>query len=460
MLATGTLAYSLTTALVVPALPVIEQEVGASTTQGAWLLTAFLLAASVATPVLGRLGDVLGRKWVLVAVLATLVAGTVISALADSIAVLVVGRVVQGAAGGIFPLSFGIVRDEFPPGRIALGVSLLSAMLAIGGGAGMVLAGPITDNLSYHWIFWVPLAPAALALVASVFAVAPSPARSSSRINWLAATLLSAWLVCLLVAFSEAPTRGWASPLFGSLLAAAAVLGAGWAVVEARSRVPLVDMRMMRLPVVWPVNATALLLGAAMFSTFLLVPTLVQQPRGTGYGFGAGVTQSGLFLVAGTVAITLASTFAARIAGRVGARAPLIGGCAITTLAISLYAVAHAEAWEMYLANTVFGIGVGFAMASVANLIVHAVPLDQTGIATGMNTIMRTVGGAIGAQIAASIVAASAGPDGLPAESGFVAAFAFCALAAVLAVVTAILVPRPGGSKRFPALAEATAGSD
>jgi EmrB/QacA subfamily drug resistance transporter len=460
VLALGTLAYSLTTSLVVPALPVIEREFDASTTQAAWMLTAFLLAASVATPIIGRLGDIFGKKWVLVGVLAVLVGGTVICGVANSIGVLVVGRLIQGTAGGIFPLAFGIVRDEFPPRRVALGVSLLSAMLAIGGGAGTVLAGPITENFSFHWLFWVPLMPAVAALVAAVVVIPQSRTRAESSINWLAALLLSAWLVCLLVAFSEAPTKGWGSPLFVSLVAAAIALCAAWVHVEIRSKDPLVDMRMMRLPVVWTVNATALLLGGAMYSVFLLVPTLAQLPTSTGFGFGASVTQAGFFLLAGTVAITVFSPIAARLANRVGARVPLISGCAITTVAILLYTLAHETAWEMYVANVLFGIGVGFAMSSLANLIVHAVPLDQTGIATGMNTIMRTVGGVIGAQISASIVSASAGPDGLPQESGFVIAFGLCAAGAAAALCASILVPSEGASGRVRRLAEATAASD
>jgi EmrB/QacA subfamily drug resistance transporter len=460
VLALGTLAYSLTTSLVIPALPVIEQELGASTTQAAWMLTAFLLSASVATPIIGRLGDIFGKKWVLVAVLGVLIAGTIICGVANSIGVLVVGRLIQGTAGGIFPLAFGIVRDEFPPIRVPLGVSLLSAMLAIGGGAGTVLAGPITDHASYHWLFWIPLIPAVLAFAAAVVVIPQSRTRAASSINWLAALLLSAWLVCLLIAFSEAPTKGWGSPMFVGLVAASIVLCTAWIRVEIRSRDPLVDMRMMRLPVVWTVNVTALLLGAAMYSAFLLIPTLVQLPESTGFGFGASVTEAGLFLFAGTVAITVFSPVAARVANRTGPRLPLIAGCAITTAALISYTLAHETAWEMYLANVFFGIGIGFAMASLGNLIVHAVPLDQTGIATGMNTIMRTVGGAIGAQVAASIVAASAGPDGLPRESGFVLAFAFCAVAGMAAVVASILVPSEGVPRHLRPLAKATAGPD
>lgn len=457
VLALGTLAYSLTTSLVVPALPLIGREFGATTTQAAWLLTAFLLSASVATPILGRLGDVFGKKWVLVGVLAVLVAGSVICAVADSIGVLVLGRVIQGAGGGIFPVAFGIVRDEFPPSRLPLAVALLSAMLAIGGGAGTVLAGPITDNLSVSWLFWVPLIPALVAFVAAIVVIRPSRFRAPSSINWVAALLLSAWLVCLLVAFSEAPSRGWGSPFFVGLLAAAAVIGLIWVRVETRARAPLVDMRMMRLPVVWTVNTTAFLLGAGMYSTFMLVPTLVQLPESTGFGFGASVTQSGLFLLAATVAITVVSPLAARVARRTGARVPLIAGCAVTTVAIVLYTLAHHTAWEMYVANALFGIGIGFAMASLANLIVHAVPLDQTGVATGMNTIMRTVGGAVGAQIAASIVAASAGANGLPTDSGYVVAFAFCAAASLAAVAASLLVPSERTRGRVSQLAEAGA---
>src|SRR5689334_8227036 len=151
--------------LIVPAIPDIQHSLGVSENAASWVLTAYLLSASVATPILGRLGDMYGKERLLVIVLALLCVGTVIGAVAGSLTLLLVGRVIQGAAGGIFPLAFGIIRDEFPRERVAGGIGLMSALLGVGAGLGFVLAGPIADNLSYHYLFWLPLIPTVLATV-------------------------------------------------------------------------------------------------------------------------------------------------------------------------------------------------------------------------------------------------------------------------------------------------------
>jgi EmrB/QacA subfamily drug resistance transporter len=438
------MTFALLQSLVAPALPEIQRDLHASAPSVAWILTAYLLSASVLTPVVGRLGDMFGKERTLVAVLATLSVGTLISALATNIAVLIVGRVVQGAGGAIFPLAFGIIRDEFPRARVAQGIALISAILGIGGGLGIVLAGPITDALSYHWLFWLPLILVIAVTVATLLFVPESPIKSPGRINWSGAALLSAWLVCLLVAISEGPTWGWSSPRTFGLIAAGLVLLAAWVVNEHRAAEPLVDMEMMRVRGVWTVNAAAFLVGAGMYSSFILIPEFTETPRTAGYGFHATVTQAGLFLVPSTVMMLLISPLAGRLASRLGARLPLILGSLTTGIAFVLLAVAHSERWELYLSAAVLGAGIGFAFASLANLIVEAVSPEQTGVATGMNTVMRSLGGSVGAQIGASIIAGTAVTNGLPTESGYTVAFIVAAGACGLAALASLAVPRRG----------------
>ena len=186
----------------------------------------------------------------------------------------------------------------------------------------------------------------------------------------------------------------------------AAVLAALWVWAEARSKHPLVDMQMMRLPGVWTTNLAALLIGFGMYSAFVLIPQFVQTPTSTGYGFGASVTQSGLYLVPSTIALIIFSPIGGRLSTIVGSKVPLIMGSAVTTVSFVVLAVAD-QSWEIYVASALLGIGIGFAFAALANLIVEAVRPDQTGVASGMNTIVRTIGGAIGAEVAASILVAS-----------------------------------------------------
>jgi EmrB/QacA subfamily drug resistance transporter len=435
-------AYALLQSLVVPALPVLQDDLHTTTSGVAWVFTSYLLAASVVTPIAGRLGDMFGKKRVLIVVLAGLAAGSLIAALVHSLPLMIVARTIQGLGGAIFPLAFGIIRDELPRERVAGAIALVSGLLGIGGGLGIVLAGPILEHLDYHWLFWIPLIVTAGSTVAAVMVIPESTRREPGEIHWLGGTLLSAWLVALLLAVSEAPTWGWGSVRTLGLVVLAAVCGVAWIVAEERARHPLVDMRMMRLPGVWTTNTAALLIGFGMYSAFILIPEYVQMPTSTGYGFGASVSQAGLFLVPTTIALLITSPIGGRLSTRVGSKVPLVAGAVVTMASFVVLALANAR-WEIYVASTLLGVGVGFAFASMANLIVEAVPRGQTGVATGMNTIVRTIGGAIGAQIAASILAGHLLADGDTAKRGFTIVFVMCAAVLAVGVVAALAVPRP-----------------
>src|SRR5438309_10744886 len=181
VLSSAGLAYALLSSAVVPALPTIQHSLHTSETGVAWLLPGYLFSPSVGTAIVGRLGDMFGKEHVLVWTLVVLAAGTVLAGLADSLPLLIVARVLQGVAGGIFPLSFGIIRDEFPREKVAGSIGLISATFGIGGGAGLILGGVITDHASYHWIFWLGAITAVLAAVATQLFVPESPVRTPGR---------------------------------------------------------------------------------------------------------------------------------------------------------------------------------------------------------------------------------------------------------------------------------------
>jgi EmrB/QacA subfamily drug resistance transporter len=442
-LALSAVTFALLQSLVAPALPEIEKELNATPTSVTWVLTAYLLSASVLTPIIGRLGDMFGKERTLVCSLVALGAGSLLAALAKDINVLIVARVIQGGGGAIFPLSFGIIRDEFPRERVATGIALISAILGIGAGLGIVLAGPIVDALSYHWLFWFPFFFVIVAIVGTIFFVPESPITAPGRVNWAGAALLSGWLVCLLVALSEGSDWGWTDDRIVALFVAAAVLLFLWIRNERRATEPLVDMEMMRIRGVWTVNAAAFLVGAGMYSSFVLIPLFTETATSAGYGFGASVTQAGLFMLPSTAMMLLVSPLAGRLANRVGARVPLILGSAATCLAFAFLAVEHNARGDFYIGCALLGIGIGLAFASLANLIVEAVRPEQTGVATGMNTVMRTVGGSVGSQVGASVLAATVVGSALPTEHGFTVAFGLAAGACGLATLASFAVPKP-----------------
>ncbi|MCW2658167.1 MAG: transporter [Jatrophihabitans sp.] len=156
VLAVGTSAYSLLQSLVSPVLPLLQTDLHTDQATITWVLTAYLLSASVFTPIIGRVGDMVGKGRVLVAVLAVLAVGSALAAVSTSIGLMIVARAIQGVGGGVIPLAFGIIRDEFPREKVPGAVGTVAALLAVGGGAGLVLAGPIVNALDYHWLFWIP----------------------------------------------------------------------------------------------------------------------------------------------------------------------------------------------------------------------------------------------------------------------------------------------------------------
>jgi EmrB/QacA subfamily drug resistance transporter len=442
VLASAALAYALAQTMIVPALPAIQRDLGGDPADATWLLTAFLLTSSVATPLLGRLGDMHGKeRWLLIS-LAVFGIGSVVAALAGSLPVMIAGRAIQGSGGAIFPLAIGIIRDEFPREKVATGIGTISAMFGIGGGVGLVVAGVFVDHVSVAWIFWLSALAAAVAAFATWRFVPESPVRVSARIDWLGGVLMSLALLALLLAVSEGNAWGWTSGRVLGLFVAAAVIGVAWGQWEWRIGDPLVDLRLMRARPVWTTNLAALAIGFAMFGSFVLIPQLVQTPSAAGYGFGASVTASGLFLLPSSLVMLVAGPLSGRLGNRYGSKLPLGLGTVFASFGYFFLAGLHGARIDIYLGSLLLGLGIGLAFAAMANLVVEAVPQEVTGVATGINAIMRTIGGAVGAQVSAAIVSAHFVLGGrFPAESGFTDAFVMSGVGALVALAATFAIP-------------------
>ncbi|MEU4240545.1 MFS transporter [Actinoplanes sp. NPDC026619] len=440
-LSLGGLAFAVLQSLVAPALGTIGRDLGADTSSVSWVITAYLLSASVLTPILGRLGDMIGKRKVLIGVLIALGVGTLVAALAPNLAVLIVARALQGAAGAILPLSIGIVRDEMPRDRVAVIVGLLSAIFGIGAGVGIVAAGPIVEHLSWHWLFWLPLALVVVALLGAVFGMKESPVRTPGKLDVPGAGILSVGLVALLLAISKGQSWGWGEAKTIGLLALGVVALAAFVLVELRVREPLVDMRLMRVRGVWATDIVSLILGFAMFGTFLLVPTLLQLPAMTGYGFGKSVSQSGLFLLPTVVTMVIFGPLAGILNRKYGPKLPMFLGAVFVVAAFAVPAVAHGSLWQVVLSGVLAGAGIGLAFAAMSNAIIESVPATQTGEATSVNTIARTIGSSIGTAVVAAVITSHTTAQGLPTDDAFTYGFGACAVVAVIAVAAALALP-------------------
>ncbi|HZR96356.1 MAG TPA: MFS transporter [Gaiellaceae bacterium] len=459
ILAVACTAYALLQTMVIPALPVLQRSLHTTTTWATWVLTVFLLVASVSTPILGRLGDQYGKERLLLISLALFLLGTIGCACAWNIWSLIAFRAVSAAGAGVFPLSFAIIRDEFPPDRVGVGIGLVSAVFGVGGGFGIVFAGLIVDNLSWRWLFIVGAILVAVSLVLVHRFVPESPIKTPSRVDVVGAALLSFALTALLVALSEGERWHWGSARTLGLFAASAVLFVVWGVVETRVVDPLVDMRMLAHRPILFTNATALIAGFAMFGTFVLIPNFVEMPHGlpatlrhaVHYGFDASATKAGLYLLPGSFMLLFAGPIAGRLGSRIGFKWPLAAGLLLVAASAGSLAGFHDRPWHIWLNQAVLGVGVGFAFAAMATLVAENVRPEETGVATGMNTVMRSIGGVVGGQVGAAFLAAYTIPHtGLPAEKGFTITFTVGAAAAVVGGLLATLVPEPRRIREIP----------
>jgi EmrB/QacA subfamily drug resistance transporter len=449
-------AFALQQTLVIPALPALQRELDTTTTWVTWVLTVFLLTASVATPLLGKLGDQYGKERLLVISLSIFLVGCLGAALAPNIWVLIACRALSGAGGAVFPLSFGIIRDEFPAEKVKVGIGLLSSVFGVGGGLGVVLSGVIVDNVSWRWLFLAGAIPVAISILLVHRFVPESPVKSPSRVDVPGALLLSGGLASLLLALTEGERWGWTSAPILGLAAAAVVLLVGWALVELRVPAPMVDMRMLTRRPVLLTNATAMIAGFAMFGSFILVPAFVEAPSSRGYGFGATATEAGLYLLPSSLSMLFAGPIAGLLGRRYGSKWPLAFGMLLVSLGTAVLAAWHSEPWQIVVAMLALGIGVAFAFAAMGALITESVRPTETGVATGMNTVMRTVGGVVGGQVGAALLTAQTiGDTSVPAESGFVEAFWLSAVAALIGGAVAFFITPPRRWRRRWELAEA-----
>jgi EmrB/QacA subfamily drug resistance transporter len=459
-------AFALQQTMVVPALPALQRDLHTTTTWVTWVLTIFLLTASVATPVLGKLGDQYGKERMLALSLTIFLVGCIGCCFAWNIWALIAFRAVAGAGAAVFPLAFAIIRDEFPREKVGVAIGLVSAVFGVGGGFGIVFAGLIVDNLSWRWLFIVGSIGIAVALVMVVRFVPESPVKTRTRVDYVGAALLSGGLIALLLALSEGEDWGWFSGRVVALYVASLVLLVMWVVAELRVDEPLVDMRMFSERPVLLTNLTALISGFAMFGTWVLIPEFVETPRGLGstaervlhYGFGASATQAGLYLLPSSVVLLVAGPLAGIIGRRTGMKWPLCFGLLLVAASAASFALWHDHPWQILVPMPFFGIGFGFAYAAMATLITEAVRPTETGVATGMNTVMRTVGGVVGGQVGAALLTGYVvGSSGLPAVRGYEIAFALAAGASLVAAVLAVFVT-PNQRMRRRQVAVAAAG--
>ncbi|MFI5669358.1 MFS transporter [Streptomyces sp. NPDC051704] len=444
-LSLAAMVVSMMQTLPVPILGLIRTDLGTSTANVSWVTTATLLSAAVFTPLLGRFGDQHGKKPTLVAVLGVMVAGSVIAAVATSLPLLILGRVLQGAATAIFPLALSVLREEVRPQKLPGAMALVSGTLAFGSGLALVATGLLTSgsDADYRNAFWMATCFATLALLAVAFLVPATRHKTGGRTDFLGALTLGITLLLLLLPISQGHEWGWTSGRTLGSFAGAAVMTAVWVFTELKVSEPLVDMRMFVHRPVLMANLAGILVGFGMFANFLGVSYLVQMPEKlTGYGFDASILRASVqFLLPGAIVSLLASPIGGQLVRHRGPRVALGLAAGLGAVGFGWLALDHGHSFSVIGAGLVVGAAVSFGYAAMPAVIMASVPHHQSGIANGINSISRSTGSAIGSAIVTTILASKtiehlpAGVPALPAESGFTLTFWIGSVAFALVAV-------------------------
>ncbi|MBE2997776.1 MFS transporter [Nocardiopsis sp. HNM0947] len=431
--------------LIIPLVPQLPSLLDSTADRTAWVVTATLLAGGVATPVMGRLGDMYGKRRMVLLSLGMLVAGSVLGALSETVGPMIVARVLQGLSAGVIPLGISVMRDTVPADRLASATATMSASLGVGGALGLPAAALLAENADWHLLFWVSAGLGVLATGLILWVVPESEVRSGGRFDLVGAIGLSVALLCLLLGISQGAAWGWSSGLTLGSFAVSAVVLVVWGFWEVRVERPLVDLRTTVRRQVLLTNIASVAFGFAMFAMSLVLPQLLQLPTETGYGLGHGMFVVGLVMAPSGLVMMAMAPVSARISRAYGPRTTLMAGAVVVACGYGLTAVLMSSVWHLVLASSVIGAGIGLAYGAMPALIMDAVPASETGSANSLNTLMRSIGTSVSSAVAGVVLAqmtVSLGGEPVPSQEGFRLVLGVAAGAAVVALLIALFLPK------------------
>lgn len=457
VLAVAGLASSFMFTLVVPIQARLPELLNASREDTAWVVTSTLLAAAVITPISGRLGDMYGKRRVVLALLALMVFGSVIAAISPGIVGVVIGRTFQGAVTGVIPLGISILRDVLHEDRVDSAIALISATLGVGGALGLPISALITQYADWHVLFWVAAGLGVVVFLLVVWIVPESVLRTAGKFDFIGATGLAIGLVGILLAISRGNVWGWTSApvLLCGLGGLAVLLVWGW--YELRIAEPLLDLRVAARRPVLLTNIASIAMGFSLFASNVAYPQMLELPIAVG-GFGLSLLAASLVIMPAGIVMMVLSPFSGRLARTIGPKVLLVGGAVALIVAYSFTLLFSTEVWQILVANFIIGIGIGLGYAAMPMLIMRSVPQSETGASNGLNALFRSLGTSSAAAVIGAVLATftiAQGDTQVPSPTAFHVSFILGGFAAIVAFAVALFIPpHRAPQERHPSLRE------
>lgn len=431
--------------LLVPVIKDLPQLLDTAPSDATWVLTSTLLSGAVATPIMGRLGDLYGKRRMLVLSLSVMVVGALVSALTSQLLTMIVGRTLQGFAMGAIPLGIGLMRDMLPRERLGSAMALMSSSIGVGGGLALPAAALVAQHTDWHALFYGAAGLGVLAIVLTLLVVPESPMRAEGSFDLVGAVGLSTGLVLLLLPITKGSDWGWSSGTTLGLFAASVTVLVLWGLFELRTQAPLVDLRTTARPAVLFTNLASIMVGVAFYVVSLVLPQLLQLPTATGYGLGRSMVVAGLCVAPLGLTMMFTAPVYARLSARYGPRTTLITGLLIIAVGYGGGLGLMDAAWQTVVTSVILGAGIGLAYSSLPALIVGAVPAAETGAANGLNTLMRSIGTSVSSAVIGMVLANTANDVGgvaVPTMHGFRVSFLIATAAVAVGLLLALCLPK------------------
>ncbi|HXH36163.1 MAG TPA: MDR family MFS transporter [Plantibacter sp.] len=368
-----------------------------------WVTTAYILASTIVMPVYGKLGDLIGRKWLFIIAIGIFLVGSVMGGLADSMATLIAGRAVQGlGGGGLMILALAIIADVVPARQRGKYNGIMGAVFAVSSVAGPLLGGFFTDGPGWRWAFWMNIPLGALAIVLAIFFLKlPKRTYAKPKIDYPGMIVL-ALAVTSLVLFTTwgGNTYDWDSPVIIGLIIGTVVFGGLFVWIESRAAEPVIPLKLFKNRNFTLTTGAGLITGVAMFGALAYMPTYLQMVT------GVGATAAGLLMIPMMGSLLIASVASGQIVSRTGKykMIPIIGSF-ITALGLFLLSTLTATTaiWIMCAFLAVMGLGLGLSMQILVLVVQNSFPRSIVGTATSSNNFFRQIGSSLGAAIVGSL---------------------------------------------------------